>query len=472
MQHFGYPDAGAPSLASGAIPPYVPRQRLWSGAAPLRLSRAFLPTLKEIPAEAAIASHKLMLRAGMIRQTSAGIYAWLPLGLRVLKKVEQIVREEQDAAGAQEILMPTIQSADLWKQSGRYDDYGKEMLRITDRHDREMLFGPTNEEMVTDIFKGYAKSYRDLPRNLYHIQWKFRDEVRPRFGVMRGREFLMKDAYSFDLDVEGAIRSYRAMMLAYMRTFQRMGMRAVPMRADTGPIGGNLSHEFIILAPTGESTVYFDAAFEELKLSHADYDPSKPEDLERFFNQVTGLYAATDEMHDEATWAEVPADRQREGKGIEVGHIFFFGEKYSKAMGLSVAGPDGQPVTPQMGSYGIGVSRLLGAIIEASHDEAGIIWPDAVAPFRTAILNLKPGDLATDALSEKLYASLQGDAVYDDRADRAGVKFNDADLAGYPWQAIIGPRGAANGIIELKRRATGERVEVSLEEALHRILGA
>jgi prolyl-tRNA synthetase len=438
----------------------------------LRLSRAFLPTLKEIPAEAAIASHKLMLRAGMIRQTSAGIYAWLPLGLRVLKKVEQIVREEQDAAGAQEILMPTIQSADLWKQSGRYDDYGKEMLRITDRHDREMLFGPTNEEMVTDIFKGYAKSYRDLPRNLYHIQWKFRDEVRPRFGVMRGREFLMKDAYSFDLDVEGAIRSYRAMMLAYMRTFQRMGMRAVPMRADTGPIGGNLSHEFIILAPTGESTVYFDAAFEELKLSHADYDPEKPEDLERFFNQVTGLYAATDEMHDEAAWAQVPADRQREGKGIEVGHIFFFGEKYSKAMGLSVTGPDGQPVTPQMGSYGIGVSRLLGAIIEASHDEAGIIWPDAVAPFRTAILNLKPGDLAADALSEKLYASLQGDAVYDDRADRAGVKFNDADLAGYPWQAIIGPRGAANGIIELKRRATGERVEVSLEEALHRILGA
>jgi prolyl-tRNA synthetase len=436
----------------------------------LRLSRAFLPTLKEIPAEAAIASHKLMLRAGMIRQTSAGIYAWLPLGLRVLKKVEQIVREEQDAAGAQEILMPTIQSADLWRQSGRYDDYGKEMLRIRDRHDRDMLFGPTNEEMVTDIFKGYAKSYRDLPRNLYHIQWKFRDEVRPRFGVMRGREFLMKDAYSFDMDVEGATRSYRAMMLAYMRTFQRMGLRAVPMRADTGPIGGNLSHEFIILAPTGESTVFYDAAFEELKLSHADYDYEKPEDLENFFSQVTGLYAATDEMHDEAAWAQVSADRQREGKGIEVGHIFFFGTKYSEKMGLTVAGPDGQPVVPQMGSYGIGVSRLLGAIIEASHDEAGIIWPDAVAPFRCAILNLKPGDLATDALCEKLYASLQGDAIYDDRLERAGVKFNDADLAGYPWQAIIGPRGAANEKIELKRRATGERVEVSLEEALHRIM--
>ncbi|MBO1074269.1 proline--tRNA ligase [Roseomonas marmotae] len=438
----------------------------------MRLSRAFLPTLKEIPAEAAIASHKLMLRAGMIRQTSAGIYAWLPLGLRVLKKVEQIVREEQDAAGAQEILMPTIQSAELWRQSGRYDDYGKEMLRIRDRHDREMLFGPTNEEMVTDIFKGYAKSYRDLPRNLYHIQWKFRDEVRPRFGVMRGREFLMKDAYSFDMDVEGATRSYRAMMLAYMRTFQRMGLRAVPMRADTGPIGGNLSHEFIILAPTGESTVFYDAAFEELKLSHEDYSYEKPEDLENFFTQVTGLYAATDEMHDEAAWSKVPADRQREGKGIEVGHIFFFGTKYSEKMGLTVTGPDGQPVIPQMGSYGIGVSRLLGAIIEASHDEAGIIWPDAVAPFRCAILNLKPGDLATDMLCEKLYASLPGDAVYDDRPERAGVKFNDADLAGYPWQAIIGPRGAANGKIELKRRATGEREEVSLEEALHRILGA
>lgn len=436
----------------------------------MRLSRAFLPTLKEIPAEAAIASHKLMLRAGMIRQTSAGIYAWLPLGLRVLKKVEQIVREEQDAAGAQEILMPTIQSADLWRQSGRYDDYGKEMLRIRDRHDREMLFGPTNEEMVTDIFKTYAKSYRDLPRNLYHIQWKFRDEVRPRFGVMRGREFLMKDGYSFDLDVEGGARSYRAMMLAYMRTFQRMGLRAVPMRADTGPIGGNLSHEFIILAPTGESTVFYDAAFEEMALSNADYSYEKPEDLEKFFNQITSLYAATDEMHDEAAWAQVPANRQREGKGIEVGHIFFFGDKYSKSMGLTVAGPDGQPVNPQMGSYGIGVSRLLGAIIEASHDEAGIIWPDAVAPFRCAILNLKPGDLATDALCEKLYASLQGDAVYDDRPERAGVKFNDADLAGYPWQAIIGPRGAANEKIELKRRATGERVEVSLEEVLHRIM--
>jgi prolyl-tRNA synthetase len=435
----------------------------------LRLSRAFLPTLKEVPAEATIASHRLMLRAGMIRQTSAGIYAWLPLGLRVLKKVEQIVREEQDAAGAQEILMPTIQSADLWKQSGRYDGYGKEMLRITDRHDREMLFGPTNEEVVTDIFKTYAKSYRDLPRNIYHIQWKFRDEIRPRFGVMRGREFLMKDAYSFDLDAEAARKSYQQMFVAYLRTFARMGLKAIPMRADTGPIGGDLSHEFIILAETGESQVY-------LHKDLLDFDPlaQTPDyqgDLSPTVDFWTSRYAATDEMHEEATWNAIPAEQQVSARGIEVGHIFFFGTKYSAAMGLSVTGPDGAAVTPQMGSYGIGVSRLLGAIIEANHDEAGIKWPEAVAPFRTAILNLKPGDLAADTLCERLYASLKGDVVYDDRPDRAGVKFNDADLAGYPWQAIIGPRGAANGIIELKRRATGERYEVSLEDALGKILG-
>ena len=435
----------------------------------MRLSRAFLPTLKEIPAEAAIASHKLMLRAGMIRQTSAGIYAWLPLGLRVLKKVEQIVREEQDAAGAQEILMPTIQSAELWKQSGRYDDYGKEMLRITDRHEREMLFGPTNEEMVTDIFKGFAKSYRDLPRNLYHIQWKFRDEVRPRFGVMRGREFLMKDAYSFDLDADAARLAYKKMFVAYLRTFARMGLKAIPMRADTGPIGGDLSHEFIILAETGESQVYLHKDLLEFDVlaQKPDYDGS----LDPTVDFWTSRYAATDEMHDEAAWNAIPAEQQVSARGIEVGHIFYFGEKYSKAMGLSVTGPDGQPVTPQMGSYGIGVSRLLGAIIEANHDEAGIKWPDAVAPFRVAILNLKPGDLATDMLCEKLYAALPDEALYDDRPDRAGVKFNDADLAGYPWQAIIGPRGAANEKIELKRRATGERMECSLEEALRHIQG-
>ncbi|TDH63890.1 proline--tRNA ligase [Dankookia rubra] len=436
----------------------------------MRLSRAFLPTLKETPAEAQIASHRLMLRAGMVRQTSAGIYAWLPLGWRVLQKVEQIVREEQDAAGAQEILMPTIQTADLWRASGRYDAYGPEMLRLKDRHDREMLFGPTNEEMVTDIFRTYAKSYRDLPRNLYHIQWKFRDEVRPRFGVMRGREFLMKDAYSFDLDYAGAQKSYRQMFVAYLRTFALMGLKAIPMQADTGPIGGNLSHEFLILAETGESQVY-------LHKDLLDFDVlSKPVDYEGDLSATvdfwTSRYAATDEKHDAAAWAQVPVGSQVSARGIEIGHIFYFGTKYSATMGLSVSGPDGKPVVPEMGSYGIGVSRLVGAIIEANHDEAGIKWPDSIAPFKVAVLNLKPGDAAADALSERVYAAFDPDAVYDDRPDRAGAKFADADLLGYPWQAIIGPRGAANGMVELKRRATGERVELSAEDAIARIKGA
>jgi prolyl-tRNA synthetase len=437
----------------------------------LRLSRAFLPTLKETPAEATIVSHRLMLRAGLVRQTSAGIYAWLPLGWRVLQRVSQIVREEQDRAGAQEVLMPTIQSAELWRQSGRYDGYGKEMLRLIDRHDREMLYGPTNEEMITDIFRSYAKSYRDLPRNLYHIQWKFRDEVRPRFGVMRGREFLMKDAYSFDITAEAAQHSYRQMFFAYLRTFQRLGLKAVPMRADTGPIGGNLSHEFIVLAETGESAVFFDSAFEasDWAATVQDYDDIPA--LKSGFDQVTAMYAATDEMHDAAAFEALPAERRREGRGIEVGHIFYFGTKYSAAMGLSVPGQDGKPVIPEMGSYGIGVSRLVGALIEAHHDEAGIIWPDSVAPYAAAILNLKQGDATTDALCEELHTALGDNAVYDDRVERAGVKFADADLMGFPWQAIVGPRGAANGIVELKRRATGERVEVSVEEALARIRG-
>ena len=437
----------------------------------MRLSRAFLPTLKETPAEAQVVSHRLMLRAGLVRQTSAGIYAWLPLGLRVLNNVARIVREEQDKAGAHEVLMPTIQSADLWRQSGRYDGYGKEMLRIVDRHDREMLFGPTNEEMITDIFKGYAKSYRDLPRNLYHIQWKFRDEVRPRFGVMRGREFLMKDAYSFDMTAEGAQHSYRQMFFAYLRTFQRLGLRAVPMRADTGPIGGNLSHEFIVLAETGESAVYFDSRFEASDWAAATGDYDDVTGLKAAFDDVTAVYAATDEMHDAAAFEALPAERRREGRGIEVGHIFYFGTKYSAAMGLAVIGADGKPVVPEMGSYGIGVSRLVGALIEASHDEAGIIWPDSVAPYAAAILNLKQGDAACDAMCDQLHAGLPDQAIYDDRAERAGVKFADADLMGFPWQAIIGPRGAAAGRVELKRRATGERAEVSMEDALARIRG-
>jgi prolyl-tRNA synthetase len=433
----------------------------------LRLSRAFLPTLKETPAEAQIVSHRLMLRAGLIRQTSAGIYTWLPAGWRVLQRVAQIVREEQDRAGAQEVLMPTIQPAELWQRSGRYEDYGKEMLRITDRHGREMLYGPTNEEMITDVFRGYATSYRDLPRNLYHMQWKFRDEVRPRFGVMRGREFLMKDAYSFDLTKEGAQHSYRQMFVAYLRTFARMGLKAIPMQADTGPIGGNLSHEFIILAETGESQVFLDAKLLEFDPLAAtpDYDA----DLSPLVDFWTQHYAATDEKHDEAAWARVPAERQVSARGIEVGHIFYFGTKYSAPMGLSVTGPDGQPVTPEMGSYGIGVSRLVAALIEAHHDEAGIRWPDAVAPWKLAILNLKPGDAACDGLCERLHAAMPDGAVYDDRPERAGVKFADADLMGLPWQAIVGPRGAAAGRVELKRRMTGERMELSLEDALAKL---
>ena len=433
----------------------------------MRLSQGFIPTLKETPAEAQIASHRLMLRSGLVRQTSAGIYAWLPLGLRVLRNIEAIVRQEQDRAGAQEILMPTIQSADLWRESGRYDAYGPEMLRIRDRHDRDMLYGPTNEEMVTDLFRQSIRSYRELPQVLYHIQWKFRDEVRPRFGVMRGREFLMKDAYSFDLDHAGAVVSYRKMMLAYMRTFQRMGLKAIPMEADTGPIGGDLSHEFIILAPTGESQVYFDAAFEEIDSLAGDYSHASADDLERFFKEMTTHYAATDEKHDLARWEAV--ERKREGRGIEVGHIFYLGTKYTKSLNVAVAGADGKPVIPEMGCYGVGVSRLVGAVIEASHDDAGIIWPDSIAPFKAAILNLKIGDAACDALCERLYAAFGGGALYDDRSDRAGAKFADADLMGHPWQVIVGPRGAAAGTVELKRRATGERLELSPEDALGRI---
>jgi prolyl-tRNA synthetase len=435
----------------------------------MRLSRSFVPTLKETPSEAQIASHRLMLRAGLVRQTASGIYAWLPMGLRVLNKIADIVRAEQNAAGAQEMLMPTLQTADLWRESGRYDAYGPEMLRIRDRHERDLLYGPTNEEMITDLARQSMRSYRELPQVLYHIQWKFRDEVRPRFGVMRGREFLMKDAYSFDIDYAGAVQSYRRMMLAYMRTFQRMGLKAIPMVADTGPIGGDLSHEFIILAPTGESQVFYDAAFEDIDYSQESFSQSKPEDLERFFGLMTENYAATDEKHDAAAWAQIDPARRREGRGIEVGHIFYFGQKYSKSMGLAVAGPDGRSITPEMGSYGIGVSRLVGGIIEASHDDAGIIWPDAVAPFRVAILNLRAGDAATGAITESIYEELAGDALLDDRDERAGAKFADADLMGLPWQIIVGPKGAAHGRVELKRRATGERHELSVEDALARI---
>jgi prolyl-tRNA synthetase len=441
----------------------------------MRWSRAFLPVLKESPADAQIVSHKLMLRAGLVRQTAAGIYAWLPLGFRVLKKIEQIVREEQHRAGAIEMLMPTLQSADLWRESGRYDAYGPEMLRIRDRHEREILYGPTNEEMITAIFRDEAKSYRDLPRTLYHIQWKFRDEVRPRFGVMRGREFLMKDAYSFDLDEAGARLSYYTQMLAYLRTFQRMGIQAVPMKAASGPIGGDLSHEFIVLAPTGESEVFYDAAFEEIDWQQSDVDYGNEEDLQRLFSRVSSTYAATDETHDEALWSKVDEDKRRTGRGIEVGHIFYFGDKYSAAMGLKVSGQDGSPVTPLMGSYGVGVSRLVGAVIEASHDDAGIIWPEALAPWRVGLVTMRADDQASCAAAESLYRQLVGagvETLYDDRDERGGAKLASMDLIGLPWQLIVGPRGIAAGTVELKNRATGERQELSIDSAIARLVGA
>ena len=439
----------------------------------MRLSNYFLPTLKENPAEAQIPSHRLMLRAGMVRQTAAGIYAWLPMGLAVLRNIEKIVREEQARAGAIELLMPTLQSADLWRQSGRYDAYGPEMLRIKDRHERDILYGPTNEEVITDIFKGAVKSYRDLPRNLFHIQWKFRDEIRPRFGVMRGREFLMKDGYSFDLDVEGARRAYRKMFVAYLRTFERLGLKAIPMAADTGPIGGDMSHEFIILAETGESAVFCHRDLVDMPVPGDDLDYEG--DLTPVIDARTTLYAATDEKHDAARFdAEVPADKQLSARGIEVGHIFFFGTKYSEAMGCVVQGPDGKETPLQMGSYGIGVSRLVGAIIEASHDDAGIVWPEAVAPFKVGLINLKSGDAETDAACETLYAKLAAmgiDTLYDDTDERAGAKFSNMDLIGLPWQLVVGPRGLKSGVVELKYRATGERVELSPEAALVRIAG-
>jgi prolyl-tRNA synthetase len=434
----------------------------------MRMSRYFLPVLKEAPSDAQIVSHQLMLRAGMIRQEAAGIYAWLPLGLRVLNKIEQIVREEMDRAGAIELLMPTIQLADLWRESGRYDDYGDEMLRITDRHKRELLFGPTAEEVVTDIFRASVKSYKDLPKNLYNIQWKFRDERRPRFGVMRGREFLMKDAYSFDLDAEGARRSYNRMFVAYLNLFARMGLKAVPMRADTGPIGGDLSHEFIVLAETGESAVFCHKDLVEMPAPGPDLDWING-DLQPLVNQRTALYAATEEMHDEAAFNALPEGDRLSARGIEVGHIFSFGTKYSEPMKATVTGPDGKETSVQMGSYGVGVSRLLGAIIEASHDEGGIIWPESVAPFHVGIVNMRQGDAACDAACETAYAALTAagkDVLYDDTDARGGAKFATMDLIGLPWQLVVGPKGIADGVVELKNRKTGERQTASLESVL------
>jgi len=438
----------------------------------MRLSRFFLPILRETPKEAEIASHRLMLRAGMIRQEAAGIYAFLPLGLRVLQKISQIVREEQDRSGAIEMLMPTIQSADLWRESGRYDDYGKEMLRIKDRHERDMLYGPTNEEMITEIFRSYVRSYKDLPLNLYHIQWKFRDEVRPRFGLMRGREFLMKDAYSFDVDLAGATHAYNRMFVAYLRTFARMGLRAIPMVADTGPIGGNLSHEFIILASTGESEVYCHRDYLDVEVPGEGVDFDDVAGLQKIVDRWTGLYAATSEKHDAAAFARLPADKQMSARGIEVGHIFYFGTKYSEPMKAVVAGPDGVERPVHMGSYGIGPSRLVAAIIEAFHDDAGIKWPEAVAPFRAAVLNLKQGSPDTDAACERIYGALMQkgvDTLYHDLDERPGSKFAAMDLIGVPWQVVVGPKGLAEGKVELKRRLDGARELLTPEEVIARL---
>ncbi len=425
----------------------------------MRLSQYFLPTLKEIPAEAQIASHRLMLRAGMINQTTAGIYSWLPLGLRVLQKIEKIVAEEQDRIGCHRVLMPTLQPASLWQESGRYDDYGKEMLRIKDRHDRDMLYGPTNEEVITDIVRQYVKSYRQLPQTLYQIGWKFRDEIRPRFGVMRGREFFMKDGYSFDLTYEAAKETYKRIYESYLLTFRRMGLTAIPVQADSGAIGGDLSHEFQIVAPTGESTIYYDAAYDSLTKEEMTWD------------RVHGLYAAADEKHDPAK-CPISEDRIRTARGIEIGHIFYFGTKYSKAMNLTVTGPNGESIIPEMGSYGIGVSRLVGAIIEANHDDNGIIWPDPVAPFQIGLINAKSGDPKLDAIANDLYQTLtkQGfEVLYDDRDERPGVKFSNMDLIGIPTQIIMGNRTLEQGTVEIKNRRTGERTDMSIEAWLNKM---
>jgi prolyl-tRNA synthetase len=425
----------------------------------MRSSIFFYPTLRETPQEAQIASHRLMLRSGMISQVTSGIYTWLPLGLKVLKNIANIVREEQNRAGSLEVLMPTIQPAELWEKSGRYHDYGKEMLRITDRHKREMLYGPTAEEVITDIFSRFIKSYRDLPKRFYNIQWKFRDEIRPRFGVMRGREFLMKDNYSFDLSMEGAKASYQAMLEAYVRTFSRMDLTAIPVRASSGAIGGNLSHEFQILAETGESEIFYDPEYEKLDVNTLT--------LER----LQTLYAAADELHDPKN-CPVPAERLKTARGIEVGHVFYFGTKYSVPLGAYVMGPDGKQVPVEMGSYGIGVSRLVGAIIEAHHDENGIKWPVSVAPFKVGLLNLKVKDEGCTKLCDELYGKLLQagvDVLYDDREMSSGAKFADMDLIGLPWQLIVGPRSLSSGQCEVKNRRTGEKFELSFEDALKKM---
>lgn len=438
----------------------------------MRLSRYFMPVLRENPAEAQIVSHRLMLRAGMIKQAASGIYSWLPLGFKVLRKLENIVHEEQMRAGHIPMLMPTLQSADLWRESGRYEDYGEEMLRITDRHGRDMLYGPTNEELITDIFRAHVGSYKDLPLTLYHIQWKFRDEVRPRFGVMRGREFFMKDGYNFDLTKEDALHAYNRHLVSYLRTYERMGLQALPMRADSGPIGGDDTHEFLVLADTGESEVFYDSKVTDLSFGDREIDYDDVAQCQGVLDEFTSLYARTDETHDEALFNAIPEERRRTARGIEVGQIFYFGTKYSEPMGATVQGPDGKPVAVHMGSHGIGVSRLVGAIIEASHDDKGIIWPEGVTPFHVGIINVKQGDTEADAACEAIYKSMQAlglEPLYDDRNERAGGKFASMDLIGLPWRITVGPRGLKNGVVEMTCRRTGESEELPPEQAVEKL---
>jgi len=425
------------------------------------LSKYFLPLLKETPAEAQIISHRLMLRAGMIHQQAAGIYTWLPLGQRVLSKVEAIIADELDKAGCVRVIMPTLQPSDLWKESGRYDAYGKEMLRITDRHERDLLYSPTCEEMIVDNFRSYVRSYKALPLNLYQINWKFRDEIRPRFGVMRGREFLMKDGYSFHADVEDAKREYSKMYDTYHRIFKRLGLTAIAVNADSGPIGGSVSHEFQVIAETGESTLYYDATFDDIRSGKITMSS----------DEMRKLYAAADELHIPEN-CPVPKERLREARGIEVGQIFLLGKKYTDAMNVDVAGADGKPLRVEMATFGIGVSRLLGAIIEASHDENGIIWPEAVAPFSVGIVNLRVGDAKCDEICNNLHNVLTNagkDVLYDDTDERAGAKFASMDLIGLPWQIVVGPKGAEKGVVELKNRKTGEKIELSVEVVLEKL---
>ena len=432
----------------------------------MKRSQLFLPTLKENPSEASIISHRLMLRSGMIRQSSSGIYTWLPLGYKVLKNIENIIRSEQNLI-SQELLMPTIQDSEIWKKSGRFDDYGKEMLKFKDRHEHELLYGPTNEELITDVFSKNVVSYKSLPMCLYHIQWKFRDEIRPRFGVMRGREFLMKDAYSFDENKEDAIKCYNRMFLSYLRIFKKMDLKAIPVAADTGPIGGDLSHEFIILADTGESDVYLDKNILGENIPNIKYD--EPLAISNLVDKLTSYYTAADDKHNEDIYIKSVKENDRlKTRGIEVGHLFYFGNKYSKPLEANITNTDGQNIPVEMGSYGIGVSRLVGAIIDAHNDDKGIYWPESVAPYMFGIVNLRQDDNACRELSDSIYNNLiksNIEVLYDDRNEGAGIKLAEMDLIGIPWQIRIGPRGLKNGYFELMNRKTGKTIEVNVNEA-------